>query len=244
MSHAENPTGDSARPADIEVIRWRAWPCESCRGSATALSFLVRCLGSNPEVSATDRNEVIDWFKKWEADRLLDWVKSCEHTSWTDTRLPRLAEGSEHLVLFDEATAEVVKITHPGLYGDYYEVTSGRISQFDSAPAEYLLRMRWWEKLFSAALDPIGMTKGKQIVSRQRFISGEPPAQSQVDRFLVEAGLIPVKQSCWLWKKEAGDSEVEVWVGDARADNFVSAGGEIIPIDIRIWGVPILHKPS
>lgn len=34
-------------------------------------------------------------------------------------RLPKLAEGSEHLVLFDGVTSEVVKITLPGTYGDF-----------------------------------------------------------------------------------------------------------------------------
>jgi hypothetical protein len=40
------------------------------------------------------------------------------------------------------------------------------------------------------------------------------------------------------------DSRFEVWIGDARSDNFVLADGEIIPIDIRIWGVPIPAKSS
>ena len=77
-------------------------------------------------------------------------------------------QGQEHLVLLDEQTSQVVKITLPGTYGDYYEIIDGRINQFDSTPAEYLLRMRWWEKLFSSAPDPIGMTESGQIVSGQR----------------------------------------------------------------------------
>jgi hypothetical protein len=146
------------------------------------------------------------------------------------------------LVLFDEATTEVVKITRPGLYGDYYEIIDGRISQFDNTPAEYLLRMRLWDKLFSTALHPLGITETGQIVSRQRFIRGEPPEQEEVDRFLTEAGLSAVRPSCWLWKKEGDDSLFDVWVGDARADNFVSAQGRIIPIDIRIWRVLSLER--
>ena len=159
-------------------------------------------------------------------------------------KLPRLDEGSEHLVLFDGETSEVVKITRLGTYGDYYEIVENRVSQFDSTPAEYLLRMRWWEKLFSTAPNPIGMTETGRIVSRQKFIRGDPPAQEEVDGFLTKAELVAVRQSCWLWKKVDADSQIEVWVGDARADNFVSAAGEIIPIDIRIWGVPILAKPG
>ena len=138
--------------------------------------------------------------------------------------LPRLDKGSEHLVLLDEHTSEVVKITLPGTYGDYYEIIDGRINQFDSTPTDYLLRMRWWEKLFSSAPHPIGMTETGQIVSRQRFIQGDPdPPQEEVDQFLLDAGAVAVKQSCWLWKKTDCESTIEIWIGDARSDNFVSA---------------------
>ena len=100
--------------------------------------------------------------------------------------------------------------------------------------------MRWWKKLFSTAPKPIGVTESGQIVSRQKFIVGDPePPQGTVDQFLLEAGAVAVKQSCWLWKKVEKDSRWEVWIGDARSDNFILAGSEIIPIDIRIWGVPI-----
>jgi len=74
---------------------------------------------------------------------------------------------------------------------------------------------------------------------RGRF-HGDPPAQDAVDDFLASAELVAVRKSCWLWKKVNAGWPVEVWIGDARSDNFVSAEGEIIPIDIRIGGVPIL----
>lgn len=245
MSHAENQTGDLSGPADDPLVRWRPWPCESCRGSATALGFLVPGLGSDTEFQESERNREIDRQKQQQAAQLLEWVKSCPHTQWCDLCLHRLAEGSEHLVLFDKETSEVVKITLPGTYGDYYEIIGNRISQFDSTPEEYLLRMRWWEKLFSTAPAPMGMTESGQIVSRQKFILGDPyPPQDKVDQFLVEAGAVAVRQSCWLWKKVEVHSRFEVWIGDARSDNFVLAGGEIIPIDIRIWGVPIPAKSS
>ena len=151
-----------------------------------------------------------------------------------------LAQGSEHLVLFDEETSEVVKITLPGTYGDYYEIIDNRIYQFDSTPKEYLQRLRWWEKFFSTAPAPVGVTESGQIISRQKFILGDPdPPQERVDQFLLEAGAVAVRQSCWLWKKVETASRWEIWIGDARSDNFVLAEGKIIPIDIRIWGVPI-----
>lgn len=159
--------------------------------------------------------------------------------------LPWLAKGSEHLVLFDEPASEVVKITLPGTYGDYYEIIDGKINQFDSTPTEYLLRMRWWEELFSCAPNPIGMTQSGQIVSRQRFIQGDPnPPQEAVDQFLVDAGAVAVRQHCWLWKKADHESEIEIWIGDARSDNFVLTSDGMVPIDIRVWDVPVPAEGS
>ena len=100
--------------------------------------------------------------------------------------------------------------------------------------------MRWWEKLFSSAPDPIGMTPTGQIVSRQRFIQGDPdPPQEAVDRFLFDAGATAVRQHCWLWKKADLESEIEIWIGDARSDNFVLTKDGMVPIDIRVWGVSL-----
>jgi len=240
MDHAEDEKGNAVEPADHTLVRWRPRPCESCGGGSTPIGFLVRCFGASPETPQGDRNQVIDWFKKWEADRLLEWIQGCEHTKWLDMSLPRLDEGSEHLVLLDEQTSEVVKITLPGTYRDYYEIIDGRINQFASTPTEYLLRMRWWEKLFSAAPDPIGMTDTGRIVSRQRFIRGDPdPPQEEVDQFLLDAGAVAVRQRCWLWKKADLESEIEIWIEDARSDNFVLTPYGMVPIDIRVWGVSI-----
>jgi hypothetical protein len=240
MDHAEDEKGTVSGPADHPLVRWRPWPCESCGGRSTPIGFLVRCLSASPEAPEGDRNQVIDWFKKWEAGRLLEWIDGCEHTRWVDMSLPRLDAGSEHLVLLDEKTSEVVKITLPGTYGDYYEIIDERINQFDSTPTEYLLRMRWWEKLFSSAPNPMGMTESGQFVSRQRFIYGDPdPPQEEVDQFLLDAGAVAVRQRCWLWKKADYESEIEIWIGDARSDNFVLTPDGMVPIDIRVWGVSI-----
>lgn len=100
--------------------------------------------------------------------------------------------------------------------------------------------MRWWEKLFSSAPKPIGMTDSGQIISRQRFIQGDPfPPQEAVDQFLIESGATAVKQHCWLWRKVDFESEIEIWIGDARSDNFVLTTEGMVPIDIRVWGVSI-----
>jgi hypothetical protein len=244
-SDAQDQAGDSSQAADETCIRWRPWPCASCRGGATPLDFLVSCFGSIPQIPHRDRNCQIDWQKKWESDRLLGWVKSCPHTQWTEERLPHLKTGSEHCVLFDEAAREVVKITLPGIYGDYYEIIDDQVTEFRSTPAEYLIRMHWWDELFSTAPVPLGMTEAGQFVSRQRFIVGDAePPQARVDQFLIDAGATEVRRRCWLWKFTNADPEIEIWIGDARSDNFVLAGDQIVPIDIRVWGVPVETRSS
>ena len=78
----------------------------------------------------------------------------------------------------------------------------------------------------------------------QRYIEGEPPTQDEVDEFLLRESFEPVKRSCWLWKKKDPSNEVEYWIGDARDDNFVKTPYGIVPIDLRMWGIPFPNVPS
>jgi len=101
-----------------------------------------------------------------------------------------------------------------------------------------LIRLRLWKKLFASAPRDLGITEKGQIVSVQKFITAKNPdkpipAQAAVDSFLIEAGLSPVKQQFWLWKRTY--PAFEIWLGDARDDNFVETVAGIVPIDIRLW---------
>jgi hypothetical protein len=150
--------------------------------------------------------------------------------------LPFLARGAEHSVYFDAEKGEVVKVTIPELYGTYYELIDGRINEFRCTPTGYLSRMRLLQKHFGFSQIPLGITEDGRIVSRQKFVSGDPPTQEAADLFLENAGLTPVKRNCWLWKGMDIDG-FEPWVGDARADNFVQTAAGIIPIDLRMWQI-------
>ena len=112
-------------------------------------------------------------------------------------------------------------------------LVDGLVHQFKSTPAEYLIRMRLVAKHFGFAPTPIGMTDAGQIVTRQKFIVGEPATQAEVDEFLESAGLEAVKRHCWLWK--ITEPKIEEWVGDARCDNFVRTATGVVPIDLRMW---------
>jgi hypothetical protein len=147
-----------------------------------------------------------------------------------------MAEGSEHTVyketIEDGVLAEVLKVTHIGMYGDYYAVLGGRISQFACTPGQYLKRMELLD-VFGLPTMPVGVTEFGQIISRQKFIAGDLPSQSEVNSFMSDAGMIPVKIECFLWKTTVDD--IEIWVGDVRDENFVKTEAGIVPIDIRMW---------
>ncbi len=149
--------------------------------------------------------------------------------------LPKLAEGSEHLVYLDEPNSDVIKFTKPGIFGEFYEIIAGRITQFKSTPLEYLWRLMIWEKLFGCAPVPIGVTESGQVVSRQRFVLGSCPTQDAVNEFLTRAGLTPVRMENFLWKSTDPESSLEGWIGDTRDENFVQTESGIIPIDLRLW---------
>ena len=100
-------------------------------------------------------------------------------------------------------------------------------------------RLRWWRKIFQAGPQDLGITELGQIVSVDVFIKGKEPTQESVDEFLSSAGLEAVRQEFWLWKKSYLDDQFEIWIGDARKDNFVETAAGIVPIDIRIWSTSL-----
>jgi len=225
-----------------EQVRWRPWPCSQCAAGATPVGFLAASHRANPQISniadSLSINERIEHLARFERDQLSLWCAGCAHVGeGRQDVLFRIAEGSEHVVYKDtreaESLTEVVKVTHRGLYGDYYAVTGGRVSQFSCTPGQYLKRMELLD-MFGLPTTPVGLTESGQIMSRQKFIVGELPSQSEVNAFMSEAGMLPVKVECFLWKMPLED-QLEIWVGDARDENFVKTASGIIPIDIRMW---------
>jgi hypothetical protein len=219
-----------------ERLCWRPWPCPECNKSTTPIGFLIDRHNASSDV----RTDVVEYQIEQEIKWLSEFVAHCEHTKEEHILLPKISEGSEHLVFFDADKSQVYKLTKPNLFGEaYYLDSSGRINQRNCGPMEYLIRLRIWKKIFGSAPFPLGITNSGQIVSAHQFISGSFPTQGDVDNFLVTAGLIPVKQEYWLWKKSYPAQEFDIGLGDARADNFVSSASGIVPIDIRLWFSPL-----
>ena len=216
----------------FERLCWCAWPCEKCSGGLTAIGHIVKCLNSSQVVFSDIPEEIAKIQISW----LLDWVRKCNHQAPIEMSLPRVAEGSEHVVFLDSEKAQVYKCTRRGIFGESYYLEDDHIKQRNCSPLDYLLRLHLWKKLFLSAPKDLGITNEGQIFSTHEFITGSPPTQEETDRFLIECGLMDVKQQYWLWKKAYAD--FEIWVGDARADNFVKTDISIVPIDLRIWFMP------
>jgi hypothetical protein len=152
-------------------------------------------------------------------------VFGCAHTKTIVQSLPLLDVGSEHFVYFEQARADVIKVTKTGIFGEYYYLVNGLVNQGNCTPGEYLIRMRLIFKQFGFAPKPLGITEVGQFVSRQKFIQGDPPTQEAVDKFLEDAGLTPVKRNCWLWKGQADDG-MEPWIGMHAPTTLLVARGE------------------
>jgi hypothetical protein len=233
------PSKMSIEPHEPEAVRWRAWPCEQCAGGANVLDFIVGRHEASGALPDGSEDEVIEAMMARERQWLSEWVELCTHTTEHESLLWRLDEGSEHIVYLAPDHEDVLKLTKPGLYGDEYYMQDGRVHQRRATPGNYLLRLELIRRYLGFAPIPLAVTKLGQILSKQKFVKGDPPTQTEVDEFLSNEGLEPVKKSCWLWKKTDADAAIEFWIRDARSDNFVKTPQGLIPIDLRMWGVVV-----
>lgn len=217
-------------PGDVEALRFRAWPCTSCRKDLTPIHYLIR----RQEADHSFRSATVEAKIEKEIQWLKEWVGLCSHNH-KEFPATELTEGSEHRVYLEQQSGGVVKCTLTGLYGDRYALKEGTVWQYACTPYEYLVRLHLWRRLFGFAPRPVGIFETGQIVSEQEFVSGNMPTQEMVNEFMRQSGLVAVKESAWLWKIDDETQSVSTWVGDARSDNFVEHEGQIIPIDLRLW---------
>ena len=220
----------SAKPSP-ERLCWRAWPCHVCSKGLTPIGRLIRCREANPAFQSSSIEEII----RLEIADLQKWVSECAHTPEVSKELPKISEGSEHLVYLDAKHATVFKTTKIGIFGESYYLDEGKMSQQNCSPLDYLIRLRLWNHVFGSAPKTLGITPNGQIVSFHDFITGTPPDQDEVDLFLAVAGFHSLKRKYWLWKKDYPNDAYSIGLGDARADNFVKSKHGIVPIDVRLW---------
>lgn len=101
----------------------------------------------------------------------------------------------------------------------------------------YLDRMKSWRAILGNAPSPLGVSREGRIVTIQKFIEGVAASVEEVRAYLISEGMKPVNETWFLWKIEDVEEGVEIWIGDARDENFVKSGSAIVPIDIRVWWI-------
>lgn len=192
-----------SEPPQSEVVRFRARPCEDCAERTEFIRYIIGRHEASGPLPGGSPDEIVDQVTARERPWLLDWARTCPHREWMSEPLHRLDEGSEHIVYYAPREGEdsVIKVTKPGIYGDIYRIHEGRVFQKCSTPTDYLLRLSLIGETFGFTSKLIGFTEISQIVTLQKFITGEPPTQQETDDYLLGLGLEPVKQNCWIWRK-------------------------------------------
>jgi hypothetical protein len=225
-----------------EGLCWRPWPCRECNSGLTAIGVILRGYETDPPIRGESPEKVAGAQVKF----LQAWIAACGHLGERRISLPALAEGSEHKVFLSADDARVYKATRPGIYGESYYLKNNLVHQQNCSPLEYLIRLRLWKKVFRSAPMDLGMTECGRIISVQKYISGDLPSQEAVNEFLFASGFSDVKRQCFLWKKTY--DAFEIWLGDARDENFVETPRGIVPIDVRMWfanlGMPAEPKEA
>ena len=93
-----------------ERLRWRPWPCTQCSGGLSPVGHLIHRIDAGAEVSAATPEEVA----AGQVSSLLQFTSRCAHPGLIEILLPKIAEGSEHLVFLDAEPGKVVKSPGPG----------------------------------------------------------------------------------------------------------------------------------
>jgi len=164
--------------------------------------------------------------------------------------LRRVSSGAEHVVFFDEAGRQAVKLTHPGEFG---HSTYG--PGVKALPTEYFERLNYQNSLFGDEIRIHGIIDDGeghlQVVTTQPWISSNEehpnPTDEEIKEFMKEQYFEPV-----LLNPDAPlffSRELRLIVADAHDQNVLrDLDGNLVPIDVVI-GIPgpsllqeILHR--
>src|ERR1700726_1044844 len=85
----------------LEKLCWSPWPCTACSKRVPPISFLVKRTEASGILRQSSPEKVTEIQSAW----LHDWVRQCTHRPRVEIFLPRLGEGSEHIVWVDAQIA-------------------------------------------------------------------------------------------------------------------------------------------
>lgn len=158
----------------------------------------------------------------------------------------KLAEGAEHLVELNHAGDRVIKHTKPGAFGVAFggvQAPFGHYADLRAAtPHEYLQRIEESNRVFGddarvEGTSKVGASVG--LVTSQRYIHGEHPAQEEIDSLLSSKGFRKVGAdqlgSDYISDKTWFHPQSGHIVADTKPDNFKKdAQGHIVPVDVIV----------
>ncbi len=170
---------------------------------------------------------------EWAAsgNRILQW--SCLDG------LRRVSSGAEHVVFFDEAGRQAVKLTHPGEFGH-----SPRGPGIKAVPTEYFERLHYQNSIFGDDIRIHGILDDGEghieVVTTQPWITANDerpnPTSLEIEAFFKEHSfeLVPLNPDAPLFYS----LKLGLIAADAHDQNVLrDVDGNLVPIDIVI-GIP------
>jgi len=172
---------------------------------------------------------------------LAEWVEAGNRllSSSCLDGLRRVSSGAEHVVFFDEAGHQAVKLTHPGEFGH-----SPYGPGIKAVPTEYFERLHYQNNIFGDDIRIHGvLNDGEghiQVVTSQPWISANAdrpnPTTEEIEAFLKEHSF-----ECALLNPDAPlfySRALGLIVADAHDQNVLrDIEGNLVPIDVVI-GIP------
>ena len=142
----------------------------------------------------------------------------------------RYRGGVEHEVIEDCPRQRVIKITHPGQYGNVGSCRWGKLELIQAKPLEYLTRLAYANQLFDDRMMILGAilhTSGPRSVTTQPVLRGEKAEQEAIVNWMRSIGFIAVgKKTYW-------NATEQLAIFDAHPGNVLMIpDGRLCPIDI------------
>ena len=113
----------------------------------------------------------------------------------------RYRGGVEHEVVDDCERQRVIKITHPGHYGNIGSTRWGKLELVQAKPLEYLTRLVQVNQLFEDQTRVLGVilhSSGPRIVTTQPVLRGEQAQQEAIIAWMRSLGFAAVgKKTYW-----------------------------------------------
>ena len=171
------------------------------------------------------------WGRFLQQEAFVSWARRhgiiIERSNITGTRY---RGGVEHEVIEDCDRQRVIKITHPGQYGNIGCCRWGKLDLVQATPLEYLTRLAHVNQLFddqTRVLGAVMHASGPRVVTAQPVLRGELADQKAIIAWMGSLGFVAVGRKTY-W-----NAAERLAIFDAHPGNVLRIpDGRLCPIDI------------